>query len=543
MTNTVLRLMRYLPTTLVVILLVLGSTSAGACSDANKDCRYLEGIVSRDGIPASAAQVSATEREGGITYTAFSGPDGRYRLKLGAGVAFDIKARTGTAAGEGAVTVNDVSPLRLDVELHDDPDFRARIPSATWLELLPDGEMKREFLLNCASCHELDAARLFVDGKARTAKQWTEAFALMRAIDQYELLPPDFDDAAYVDWLAAHLTPDRLEAVMPAVPRDIERLAKVRITEYPLPEAQELPHDLVMGPEGRVWVTAFFGDVIWALDPETGEYQTYKIRADDSEGWGQARALVFDDAGQLWIVLGGTHELVRLDPASGKFATFNIGMYAHSLALDGSGRIWFNDYFAKREQIGVFDPGTSKVEHFDIPSAGLTDAQGLPLPYGLQIDTTGRLYSTQLAGNTVVMYDTNSGESELYAMPGDNLGPRRPAVGSDNHLWIPEWTTGHLTRFDPSDKSFTRFAVGPGSLGGYDAEIDQRSGEVWVTGALASSMLVFNPADKSTLEIPLPTNPAYTRHLAVDPKNGDLWSAYSSLPAVTPRVVRIERAD
>ncbi|MGB1881826.1 MAG: hypothetical protein ACPHTD_14010, partial [Gammaproteobacteria bacterium] len=83
---------------------------------------------------------------------------------------------------------------------------------------------------------------------------------------------------------------------------------------------------------------------------------------------------------------------------------------------------------------------------------------------------------------------------------------------------------------------------GSSALGGYDAEVDPLTGEVWVTGALAASMVVFDPESRRSLEIPLPTNPAYTRHLAVDPRNGDLWSAYSSLPAAKPRVVRIERA-
>ncbi|MGB1883729.1 MAG: virginiamycin B lyase family protein [Gammaproteobacteria bacterium] len=529
-------------TLLLSLFLVVGAPRADACDQHDRPCRSIAGAITHNSVPASGALISATARRSEITFSTFSGLDGRYRLVLGADDDYDLKAESGVLAAPARTIVAGVDSVQThDLKLADDPDFRARIPSAAWLELLPDGDMKREFLLNCTSCHEIDAARLLVDGKPRTSQQWTEAFALMRAIDQYELLPPDFDDAAYVAWITRHLDADRVDALTPPRPENIERLANVRITEYPLPAAQALPHDLVIGPAGRVWITAFFGDVIWALDAASGDYQTYTIRPAGAEGWGQARALVFDRNGHLWIVLGGTHELVRLDPASGQFKTFAIGMYAHSLALDGRGRIWFNDYFARTEQIGVFDPATETVTHFDIPSAGLTEAQGLPLPYGLQIDGTGRLYSTQLAGNTVVMYDTNDGTSKLYAMPGDNLGPRRPAIGPGNQLWIPEWTTGHLTRFDPADESFTRFVIGPGALGGYDAETDPRSGEIWVTGALASSMVLFNPGDHSVLTIPLPSNPAYTRHLAVDPKTGDLWSAYSSLPAATPRVVRIER--
>jgi len=126
-------------------------------------------------------------------------------------------------------------------------------------------------------------------------------------------------------------------------------------------------------------------------------------------------------------------------------------------------------------------------------------------------------------------------------MPGDNLGPRRPAIDNDDNLWVPEWNSGWLTRFSPVDASFNRYDLGDSALGPYDVEVDRTSGEIWVTGALAASMVVFNPSTEKALEIPLPTNPAYTRHLAVDPRNGDLWSAYSSLPAAEPRIVRIQR--
>ena len=503
----------------------------------------LSGSVTADGQTAAAAIVTATETTSGIRYSAYSGPDGRYTLALPRAGRYAVGAQhvrslTGpaeTEVGEGATL--------LDLQLDSDPNHLSKVPSDQWLALLPDGAMKREFIVNCASCHEIDAARVMVDGQPRSAAQWREAFALMRAIDQYALLPQDFDDETYVSWLAEHFTAERINRLEQRQAAEPGRLRKLRVTEYPLPIASELPHDLVVGPDGRIWITAFFNDVIWALDATDGSYETYRVRNEDAEGWGQARALTFDAQGQLWVVLGGTHQLVRLDTTTRAFETFDIGMYAHSLVIDARGRIWFNDYFAKQERIGVFDPATRALRHIALPSAGLAPEQGLALPYGLQIDSSGRLYSTQLTGNTLVMFDTGSEEAELMTMPVDNAGPRRPAVDAQQRLWIPEWNTGHLSRFDPETQSFARFPVGTPGLGAYDAEVDPRTGEVWITGALASSMVLFEPATAKAFEIPLPTTPAYTRHLAVDPRNGDLWSAYSSLPAAEPRVVRIERLD
>ena len=501
----------------------------------------VHGIVRAAGHAASGAQVSLHHRDSGIAVSVFAQRDGRYTIISPFIGEYEVRASWTTfAAQPQKVVITNTTAHALDIPLIPDPAFIERVTSAQWLSLLPEGAMKREFILNCASCHEIESSRILVDGKPRTTEQWIAAFAMMRAIDQYKLLPDDFDDATYAAWLAQHLHQKAITSLSPAPPQNIDTLANVRITEYPLPVSSELPHDLVVGPAGRIWITGFFTDVIWAMDPATGAMETYAIRPDGATGAGNTRALAFAPDGTLWIVLGGTHELVALDPATRKFSTYNIGMYAHSLVLDDLGRVWFNDYFAETARIGVFDPATAALRHIDLPPAPMAKAQGLPLPYGLQIDKVGRLYSTQMAANTVVMYNTKTAAAELMHMPVANAAPRRPAVGDDDTLWIPEWNTGHLSGYDPSSRAFKRYRLGQSTLGAYDAEFDRRSGRVWVTAALDSSMILFDPADGAVLEIPLPTHPAYTRHLAIDPNTGDLWSAYSSLPAAAPKIVRIQ---
>ncbi len=82
--------------------------------------------------------------------------------------------------------------------------------------------------------------------------------------------------------------------------------------------------------------------------------------------------------------------------------------------------------------------------------------------------------------------------------------------------------------------------LGMPTIGAYDIEVDQRSGIVWTTGSLDSSLFRYDPSSGRIDRIPLPTEPGYARHLAVDPETGDVWSAYSSLPPATPRVVRVQ---
>ena len=71
--------------------------------------------------------------------------------------------------------------------------------------------------------------------------------------------------------------------------------------------------------------------------------------------------------------------------------------------------------------------------------------------------------------------------------------------------------------------------------------IDDHQNAVWITGSLASSLLRFDMKTKQVENYPLPTEPAYMRHVQVDPGTGDVWSAYSSLPTAIPKVVRLSR--
>lgn len=527
---------------LVVLLAALVAASPYPLS---RDCDSAEApslsgrITDASGAPLAGAMVTVLEHGTGIEITEFSGADGTYEIAaLPPGShRVSVKSRgwrTATAelgeAGGGSATADFVlEPAAVPYE-----DFSG----AEMLALLPDGDMKRELLLTCTGCHQFDYGRLTQYGPLKDVAGWMAVFPKMRAFDRYDLIPPDFDEAKYAEWLAEHLTPERLSTAKvrgePPAP-----VLTARYTEYPLPALPALPHDLVIGPDRRIWITAFLNDAVWALDPADGTIQSYHVNEDPDVN-ADVRALEFDSRGHLWIVLGRTESIVDLDPQTGDYRTYGIGMYAHSLALDADDKVWFNGYFSKPERIGVLDGRTGRITLFEIPSAKLTQAQGLPLPYGLQIDQRGTVWNTTLAGNTLVSLDIATGATAMYRMPSANAGPRRPGVGPDGIIWIPEYATGKLARFDPVSKQFTEYDPGLSSLGPYDVEVNQRTGEVWMSGTQNSSILRFDPVSKSFLEYPWPTRPGYVRHIAVDEETGAVWSAYAAFPEDHPKVVRLE---
>lgn len=427
----------------------------------------------------------------------------------------------------------------LRVELEVDTAFLRELPSSEWLALLPEGDMKREFTVNCASCHEISHDRIMLNGKPRSKIEWQAAIAMMRAMDAYDVIPPDFDDEHYAAWLAENLSAERIAELQPGTRRNPEALANIEITEFTLPESDSLPHDLVNGPDGRIWITAFFYDELWVLSPEAGEIE--RISVDDNENVNaQPRALKFDDAGMLWLVNGGSESVLRVDPKTGSYETIGVGMYAHSIDVDAEGDIWVNDYFAEAERVAKVSHQSLATSVFPIPASNRPASEGLPLPYGLQVDSEGRLYSTQMAANTLARFDTKSGKGTLFEMPASNSAPRRPGLDNRQGLWIPEFNTGYVAYFDPTTESFTRTQLGSSAVGLYDIEVNQANNDVWATGSLASTLIRYRPEQGGDiLTIPLPTEPAYTRHIAVDESNGDVWTAYSSMPAATPKVVRV----
>jgi len=351
-------------------------------------------------------------------------------------------------AATQTVEPDSATPLEFRLQPAADPMLHAS--TAAWFAPIPDDDRKREFILNCASCHEIAAGRIFKDGTLRDHARWIEGIALMKALDAYAVIPPDFDPERYAAWLAQHFSPEEVATRLPQPAADPALATEhVVITEYPVPVATELPHDLVIGPDRRVWVTAFWTSRMWAMDPATGTFEHYEVN-NDPKTIAQVRALEFDRQGRLWLVNGGTSSVVRLDPATRKFETYQVGMYPHDLVIDSAGDIWVNDYFAQKESVASVAAADGKVTVHALPSANLPASAGIPLSYGMQIDSEDRLWATQLAANTLARFDIRTGESKLYPLPDRNVGPRRNAIGLDGKIWIPEFNTGRLTSFDPA---------------------------------------------------------------------------------------------
>jgi virginiamycin B lyase len=494
-----------------------GSVAAGG--------RLIPGaFVSAEPVGAAMRTIVQTDAAGRFSFASL--PPGRYVVRA-------------HRRGIGSVSTDTMPlpagrPLGLTIA----PDSSAvGATSAAYLGLLPDGEVKRRFILDCTGCHQFDGRIAMPAGQPRTEAQWREAVARMLSFagarSGFPIIAAERDADSTAAWLAAHLRTGVLSD--PADTMRPDRARSAVLIEYDYPVPQDLPHDLAVGRDGRVVITGMFTHRMWVLDPDGGRFEQLQLPLQQAN----PRAVDIDSSGNWWVVLGNPQQLARRDAATGSWSTHRIGMYPHSLALD-RGRVWFNGHFTREpELLGYVEAATGAVRTFEIPSTPALRAGAGPIPYELRASADGTIWMTELHGNRIVGYSPERASWDTVSLPTSHSGPRRMDVDARGDLWIPGYAANTLVRFDPRARRFTEFRFPVANALPYVVRVDPARGTVWGGTAAADALFSFDPATERFTVYPLPSPGALIRHIAVDARNGDLWAAYGASPGVPPKIIRL----
>ncbi len=418
------------------------------------------------------------------------------------------------------------------------------LSGASYLALLPDGETKRRFILDCTGCHVwtrdwVEAS----DGTPRDSAQWAEAIARMREMfgpgTGFPIISSWTDAATLGAWLAAAWgTSASLDAARDPDAADLEWSRTHAVHEYPIPQPQDLPHDLMVDEDGKVLITGMFTHRMYRLDPESGEFSTEAIPVANAN----PRALDLDPAGRWIVLLGGPGAVARHDPADGSWESWSFGAYPHSVHPGPDGRIWWNGHFTVApELIGAVDPATGEVERFTVEPHPGSDVgpEESTIPYGLRVSSDGTVWGTQLRGGGLVRLDPESGRVRTFQYPLRHAGPRRPDPGPDGGIWIPAYAAGQLARFDPETESFRVWDIPVRDVLPYVVRVDSTTGIVWIGTGHGDMVLSFDPATERFTAHPLPTRGALIRHIDVDETRGEVWLAYGASPGIPSKVARL----
>ncbi|UCF20542.1 MAG: hypothetical protein JSU87_03780 [Gemmatimonadota bacterium] len=416
----------------------------------------------------------------------------------------------------------------------------AAVPGSAFLALLPDGEMKRRFIIDCTGCHVWTADLVRgPGGEVRDAGAWSASVAKMiRMFGQgtgFPIISSWPDPELLGPWLERHLS---VEPTAPVIAPELLPVHAPELVEYEIPVPTDLPHDLMVDREGRVLITGMYTHRMYRLDPAEGSFATISIPVPNAN----PRALDIDSQGRWLVLLGAPGSVARHDPATGEWESWQFGAYPHSLDIGADGRVWWNGHFTvDPEVIGSLDPATGVVTRYVVPRA--SDADVPPgestIPYGLRIAPDGRVWATQLRGGRLIRLDPKTGEIRQWRLPSRHAGPRRPDVAPDGMVWIPEYAAGKLARFDPISETFAEWDVPIAESLPYVVRVDRSNGRVWIGTGHADVVVSFDPTRETFTVYPLATQGALIRHIDIDEQRGEVWSAYGASPGVPSKVARL----
>jgi streptogramin lyase len=547
---------RALLLSLPLALVACGGSSSNRSEGPPPAGRALEGRITAasDGAPVGHAVLIAEHRERGFRVAARPRLDGEYRLELPIDGRWHVSVRAAgfTSAPIDSIDVTGTERRTFDTTLtpsaSPDPDKA----SSVWLAALPDGEMKRRYVLDCTGCHQLNETRAFKGVNRRTADEWTEDAARMLeyagATSGFPVISADCDPRVLGPWLATHLATAPSMAAAHAygdVTTGLARSARpgllpVRITEYDMPVPQDLPHDVAIAKDGAILVTGMFTHHIFRVHPDSGVVGALPIPVDKAN----PRAIEVDGAGHWWILCGNPKRVARYEPEADRWTDWDIGMYPHSIAPSEDGRaVWFNGHFTRDpELIGRLDPATGVVTTLAAPMhPTLGSVPGGPIPYEARLAPNGWFWMSELQGNRMIGYDPANDSWRAIDLPTTWSGPRRFDVGPDGLIWIPTYAANSLLRFDPATNAIEEIALPIRDSVPYVARVDPRTGHVWIGTAAADVVYRYDPSRKVFDVVPMLTRGASMRHMAIDPATGAVWVAFGAAPAIHPaRIARIE---
>src|SRR6266498_2230042 len=175
--------------------------------------------------------------------------------------------------------MSDKSPLSLMITVL----LCAALPA--WSQdTLPEGNGKQAVQTHCVQCHDLSR----VTSAGYTQEGWRNSIHMMLNVGA--TLPQD-EIEPVSQYLAKHF-PERPKPDAVVIPWSVQ----VAIKEWVVPTPGSRPHDPLAAPDGAIWYTGQFANVLGRLDPQTGQMTEYPLKTPHAGPHG----LAADKDGNIW---------------------------------------------------------------------------------------------------------------------------------------------------------------------------------------------------------------------------------------------------
>jgi virginiamycin B lyase len=288
--------------------------------------------------------------------------------------------------------------------------------------------------------------------------------------------------------------------------------AQVALQAYALPPGGA-PHDVAVGGDGIVWYTAQRSGHLGRLDPATGKVDLISLGPTAAP-----HGVIIGPDGAPWVTDSGTNSIVRVDARTREVKRWSLPesrgyVNLNTATFDKRGRIWFTG------QSGVYgrlDPATGAMQVWDAPRG-----RG---PYGIATTPDGEVYYASLAGSHIARVDLDTGAATVIEPPTKDQGARRVWSDSRGRIWVSEWNSGNVSRYDPRTNDWKMWKLPGDRPRAYAVYVDERD-KVWVSEWTANAMVRFDPETETFEAFPSDRRSANVRQILGRP--GEVWAPES----------------
>ena len=278
--------------------------------------------------------------------------------------------------------------------------------------------------------------------------------------------------------------------------------------EFDVPDGAR-PHDVAPAPDGRVWYTAQNAGALGVLTPSTGRARHIRLGAGS-----RPHGVIVGPDGAPWVTDQGLNAIVRVDPRSDAVKVYRVtqaNVGPHTATFDGDGNLWFT---GSAGYYGKLVPSTGRITTYPAPRGSG--------PYGIDATPDGTVWFASLAQSYIARIRASDGRATVFEVPTSGGGARRVWSDSRGVLWVTEWYSGKLARFDGN--RWREYMLPGSNPQPYAVYVDERD-DVWITDFGANALVRFDPETERFTTFRYPSPGAEVRQLLGRP--GEVWGAES----------------
>ena len=226
--------------------------------------------------------------------------------------------------------------------------------------------------------------------------------------------------------------------------------------------------------------------------------------------------------GEISKIDGGPNRRwLSFDPKTEQFTVYNLpattsgNASGNTMRVHPDNTVWLASIGAN--QVVRFDPATNKFAFFDVPAG--VKAHKNATPYGLAFSGDGNVWVVENAVDQIARIDPKSGAFEEFPLPVKDPVARKLGADWDGNIWVGLHGAGKLLRVDYKTLKMTEFTPPSADAGVYLADPDMKNHLIWASEHHVDKIGRLDPATGTWTEFPLMTAETDVRRIEVDPNN------------------------